>query len=110
MNINKLIIDTLQPLNIPVQFSTYSGTKTTYITFSPYLTQGEGYSEDEEELVGHYIQLNVFSKTDYTDIVIQANQLLKSIDFKKTNEIDLYESDTKFFHKGIRFFYLENLI
>lgn len=109
MNINKLIIDTLQPLNIPVSFLTYGGTGTTYITFSPYLTVGEGFSEDEEELTGHYIQLNVFSKTDYTNIVVEVKQSLKSIGFKKTSEIDLYEDDTKLFHKGIRYVYLEDL-
>jgi uncharacterized protein (DUF302 family) len=109
MNINKLIIDTLQPLNIPVTLLTYGGSETTYVTFNTYLAMGEGFSEDEEELTGHYIQLNVFSITDYTDIVAQVKQLLKSIGFKRTTEIDLYEDTTKLFHKGIKYFYLENL-
>lgn len=110
MNLNKLIIDTLKPLNIPVSFQIYAGTATTYITFIEYLQQGEFFSEDDEELTGHYVQVDVWSKSDYTSIVKQVKELLENVGFKRTNEVDLYESDTKFFHKGIRFFYLEGVV
>mgnify|MGYP007062995591 CR=1 len=39
MNINKLIIDTLKPLNIPTVFIKYTGSATTYITFVEYLCE-----------------------------------------------------------------------
>ena len=46
--INKLIIDTLKPLKIPVSFQKHNGKAQTYITFHEYLESGEGYEDDEE--------------------------------------------------------------
>lgn len=109
MNINKLIIDTLKTLNIPVSFQTYTGVAPVYITFFEYLGQGESFSEDEEESTGHYIQVDIWSKGDYSSVVPLVKSLLKSAGFKRTNETELYEIDTKINHKGVRFFYLEQI-
>lgn len=108
MNINKLIIDTLKPLNIPTAFVKYTGSATTYITFVEYLQQGQDFSEDDEEMTGHYVQLNVFSKGNYNIIVEQIKELLSAEGFKRLNEYDLYESDTGYYNHVIRFFYLED--
>ncbi len=64
--INKLVIDTLKPLGIPVGFQKYSGADTTYITFHEYLQTGEEFEEDEEAFTGHYVQVDIWSKADYT--------------------------------------------
>lgn len=108
MNINKLILDTLKPLNIATAFVKYTGNATTYITFVEYLQQGEEYSEDDEETTGHYIQLNVFSKSNYYNIVEQVKDLLGNVGFKRINEYDLFESDTGYYNHIIRFFYAQN--
>lgn len=107
--INKLIIDTLKPLNIPVNFQKYTGTVSTYITFFNYLTQGEEFSDDQEIGTGHYIQVDVWSKGDYTTLVEEVKRLLREAGFIRKSEIDLYETDTQFYHKGLRFFYLREV-
>ena len=107
--INKLIMDTLKPLKIPVAFQKYSGKAETYITFHEYLAAGEEYEDDEEALTAHYIQVDVWSKGDYTDIVKTIKELLLKAGFKRLNEIDLYEEDTKIYHKGLKFYYLEEM-
>lgn len=107
--INDLIKDTLKPLGIPIQFQWYCGKATTYITFSEYLGQGEGYADDEETETGHYIQIDVWSKSDYTEIVKQAKDLLKQAGFRRTYENEFYEDDTKIYHKVLRVFYLEEI-
>lgn len=109
MNINKLIIDTLKPLNIPVSLLKYSGTATTYIVFQEYLQQSEGFSEDDEELTGHYIQLNLFTKGDNTSLVKQIKDSLKVVGLKRTGEYDIYESETGYYNHIFRFFYLEQI-
>ncbi len=115
---NKLIIDTLEPLDIPVCFQTYKGTKQPdgsikivypYITFFEYITQGEAFSDDDEEETGHYIQVDVWSDASYTELVMRVNKLFKNAGFKRSKQADLYEYDTKIFHKGLRYFYLEDL-
>ncbi|MCD3351263.1 hypothetical protein G8V03_09720 [Clostridium botulinum D/C] len=108
MNINKLIIDTLKPTNVPVKFETYVGNENTYITFSEYLQQGEAFSDDGETATGHYIQINVFSKKNYSKVVDQVKTLLKKVGFIRKNEHGLYEPDTQIFHRVLRFFFIEN--
>ena len=105
--IHKLIMDTLKPLNIPVSFQKYSEKAETYITFHEYMTSGEGYEEDEEMLTGHYVQVDVWTKSDYTELVGKIRSAVLSAGFKRLNEIDLYEEDTKIYHKAMRFYYLE---
>lgn len=105
--INKLIINTLKPLNIPVCFQRYSGKSETYITFHEYLETGEEYEDDEESLTSHYIQIDVWSKSDYTSLVKEVKNLLITAGFQRLNEADLYEEDTKIYHKGLKFYYLE---
>jgi uncharacterized protein YihD (DUF1040 family) len=68
---------------------------------------GEEYEEDEESLTAHYVQVDVWSKSDYTDLVGKLKKLLTSAGFKRLNEIDLYEDDAKIYHKGLKFYYLE---
>ena len=109
MSINSTIITALQTLGVPVSFQSYKGTSTTYVTFFEYLQQGESFSEDQEEITGHYLQVDVWSKGNYESIVDQAKVLLKVAGFKRTNEIDLYETDTQTYHKGMRFFYAEEI-
>ena len=101
---NKLIIDTLKPLNIPVSFQTYSGTAPIYITFFEYLAQGESYCDDEEKVEGHYLQIDVWSKGNYNSIVKQTKELLRNAGFRRTFETELFEEDTKIYHKVIRVF------
>lgn len=66
---NKFIMDTLKSLKIPGAFQKYSGKSETYITFHEYLAAGEEYEDDVEALTAHYIQVDVWSKADYTNIV-----------------------------------------
>ncbi|WP_163195275.1 hypothetical protein [Clostridium thermarum] len=107
--INKMIIDTLKPLKIPVAFQKYSGKAENYITFHEYLASGEEYEDDEVTLTAHYVQVDVWSKSDYTDLVAKVKKLLTSAGFKRLNEIDLYEEGTKIYHKGLKFYYLEEM-
>lgn len=106
---NKIIIDTLKPLKIPVAFQRYNGKADTYITFHEYLASGEEYEDDEETLTAHYIQVDIWSKKDYIDIVKNIKRLLLKVGFKRLNEVDLYEEDTKIYHKGLKFYYLEEV-
>lgn len=105
--INKLIIDALEPLQVPVSFQKYSGPENAYITFHEYFQSGEEYEEDAEAFTGHYLQVDIWSTSDYTALVDNVKTLLTGAGFKRLDEMDLYEKDTGLYHKGIRFFYLE---
>lgn len=104
--INSLITEALKPLKVPVSFQKYNGKESTYITFFNYLEQGEQYADNEEKATGYYIQIDVWSKSDYTILVENLKNAMEAAGFIRTSAVDLFESDTKIYHKAMRFFYL----
>ncbi len=78
MNVNQKIIQVLRDINIPVRFQVYSGDSKTYITFFKYNAQSELFSEDDVEVEGHYIQIDIWSEQDYSELEIQVKQLMKN--------------------------------
>ena len=107
--INKLVLETLMPLQVPVSFQKYSGKATNYITFHEYLQSGEEFEDDSEAFTGHYIQVDLWSKADYSTMAGNIRTLMIQAGFKRLDEADLYEPDTGLYHKGMRFFYLEEV-
>ncbi|WP_026478167.1 hypothetical protein [Alkaliphilus transvaalensis] len=103
MSLNKDILTALSPLNIPVAYQTYSGKAETYITFFTYLEKSELYADDEEKIAGHYIQLDLWTKSDFTDLVSEVHSCMKQAGFIKLNFYDLYEKDLKVYHKVMRY-------
>ena len=49
----------------------------------------------------------MWSKNDYTELVKEVKKPLIAAGFKRVSEIDLYEEETKIYHKGLKFYYLE---
>lgn len=108
--IKELIIDILSPLKIPVRFQYYTGGEDTYITFFSYLEQTEFSYDDEEKVIGHYIQVNIYSKKSYSEIEKELKKLMKAAGFiRKPSGFEYFEPDTKIYQKSFRFFYAENL-
>lgn len=60
-----------------------------------------------EVALGHYIQVDIWSKEDYTELVKQVVERMQRVNFKRRSEVDLYEEDTKIYHKGLKFYYLQ---
>jgi len=103
MSLNSLIISMLQPLDVPVAFQHYTGQATTYITFFEFAVNGALYGDDKELKSDHAVQVDIWSVGDYTDLVRQVKETLINIGFIRTYETELYEEDTKIFHKVFRF-------
>ncbi|HFK2719185.1 TPA: hypothetical protein ACG1DY_005037 [Escherichia coli] len=110
MSLNALIINTLNPLGFPVRFLELfkkDGSPDTYITFFEYNQNGNLHADDHEIRSNHYIQVDLFSKEDYTDIVKQVKELLKTVGFTRTFETELFETETEYYHKVIRFIFVQ---
>lgn len=103
--INKDVITALKGLNVPVSFITYSGTASTYITFTVINENSALDVDDVEAYTRYLVQVDVFSKNDYTELVSKAITNMEESNFKRILARDFYESDTKLFHKVIRFSY-----
>ena len=103
MSINKEIITALKEIEVPVSFQSYSGDADSYITFFTYLDKPELHSDDKETVTGYYVQIDIWSKTDYTNIEKEVHQSMLTANFRKLNFYDLYEEDLKVYHKVMRF-------
>lgn len=104
MSLNQLILETLKDVGAPLDYMTYSGSEGTYITFFEY-DQGAGLEADDEELNSvHYIQIDVFSRGNFLSIVKNVKRKMTLAGFKKNFETEMYENDTKLYHKVLRFY------
>lgn len=101
---NKMILAALKDIGVPIRFQTYTGKEESYITFFTYLDRPELHSDDMELITGHFIQIDVWSKRDYTDLVDLVHQSMIDAGFIKLNFYDLYEEELKIYHKVMRFF------
>lgn len=104
MSINQDVIIALKDIKVPVSFQSYTGAADTYITFFTYLDKPEQHADDEELVTGHYVQVDVWSKGDYTDLVKAVHEKMLAVGFTKQSFYDLYEEDVNIYHKAMRFF------
>lgn len=107
MSLNSLIISTLESLGVPVSFQTYNGKASTYITFFEYNQRSALDADDTETQTKYSVQIDVWSKNDYTTLVKQVKESLTNQGFRRTSEAELFESDTKIYHKVIRFNFVQ---
>lgn len=105
MNLNKLIIDTLKPLGVPVAFANYNQTADTYIVFIEYNQASRMNADDNELITKHFFQVDVFSRENYLQLVKDVKQLMKKAGFGRMFESETYDDDMKMFRKILRFNY-----
>lgn len=109
MSISSLIIDTLKPLGAPVSFLAYAGTSRPYIVFYE-IDQRAGFTSDNAETITEYImQVDVFHTGNYNSLVYSVKQSMHDAGFRRMNEYDFFEADTKLYHKVLRFSYFEEV-
>jgi hypothetical protein len=64
---------------------------------------GEEYAENEEKHTTYSIQVDIFSKTDYTNLEEKIKEKMKISGFGRGTAVDLYKKDTELYHKAMRF-------
>lgn len=106
--IYKIIMDALKPLGYPVYPLTYPGTNSTYITFFEYGESSALDTDNKEQRTGYYVQVDVWTKDGslYTGLVDQVKEALTGAGLKRRSAVDLYEQETKVYHKALRFYYV----
>ncbi|ALC80447.1 hypothetical protein [Bacillus gobiensis] len=110
MSLNSLIINTLKPTGFPVRFLTLlesDGNPPTYIKFFEYNQSGALHGDDRELNSSYSIQVDIFSTGNYSNLVKQVKALLIETGFSRTFETEFYETDTEFYHKVLRFHFVQ---
>lgn len=79
----------------------------TYIEYEILDKQYTDFVGNEANSIEHLIQVDIFSKKDYTSLEIIIEQVLKEKGYDFVTSTDLYEKDTKLYHKAFRYIYKE---
>ena len=100
---------TVDGIEIPVSFMYYEGHGEPYITYMQ-IDADSSYSGDDE-LLGYadYYDFDVYSKSDYTNIIESVKSILKENDIMfspSMSSSDMYEPDTGYYHKTLCFMIL----
>lgn len=82
----------------------------THITFCELSDRSNNISDDEEEDIAHAIQVDIWSKKDEWQLKKEVKKLMLANDFGYVDGQDFFETDTKIYHKSLRFSYLEEVI
>lgn len=76
-----------------------------YVTYTFIDEWGAEFAENEEIATNYSVQVDVFSKVDFTDLVEKIKQKMKDNDFYRTGVNEFYENDTGLYHCVLRFIY-----
>jgi len=104
-SLNKIIMDTLKPLNVPVASMRYNNTADTYIVFLTYNEAAEMNADDVEIITKYFIQVDVFSSGNFINLVKEVEKRLKSAGFGRMFASETYDDDMNKFRKIMRFNY-----
>lgn len=111
IDITEHITDTLAPLNLMVSFQalpTGTTTPSQYITFLEINANPALEAADKEYETERFIQLNVWSKSNYHSLVQQVKQLMEAAGYERTFENDApYNAGDSHFNKVLRFVFFD---
>ncbi|KOC32551.1 hypothetical protein [Clostridium botulinum] len=74
-----------------------------YVEYEVINEYGAEFQENKEWFTTYIIQVDIFSKGDYDSIEKIIKEKLLKAGFSREMAADLYEKDTKLFHKAMRF-------
>lgn len=109
--IERILADfTVDKVKIPVSFMYYEGHGEPYVV---YMQQDADKSlSGDDELIGYvdYYDFDVYAKGNYLAIIEELKIILKENGFvwqPSRSSQDMYETDTKYYHKTLNFAYLK---
>lgn len=80
-----------------------------YVEYLIYDEEGALFAEGKEIATEYYIQVDIFSKGDYTEIETKIKEKMIAAGFTGGHGAGLYEEDTGLNHKAMRFIYSINI-
>jgi hypothetical protein len=106
MNMIDYVSDALSGLGVQANWNVRPASFPS-ITFATYNSRGEEYGDGKLTGTGHYIQIDVWSKNDYTALVDSTKAAMNAAGFSWQDENDNFEDDTKIYHKVIKYHFKE---
>lgn len=74
-----------------------------YIEYEILRETGGAYAEGKETFTNYLVQVDIFSKNDYSDLEKEIKTAMLNAGYNRGQARDLYEEKTKLKHKAMRF-------
>ena len=109
MNINSIIEKAFADFKvngkvIPIAFLNYTGNSDVYLTYYTWSLKPENFYDDENHSEIAYGTIDIFSKSNFKDILESVKIKLKENGFTWTdNGPETYEQDTGYYHVPVNF-------
>lgn len=78
-----------------------------YIEYEIYDEAGAQWEENIEIATDYYIQIDIFSQDDYTELENKIREKMRTAGFARTSAVDLFEESMMYYHKAMRFIYTQ---
>ena len=105
--IETLLADfTVDDVSIPVAYMYYQGHGEPYIVYMQQDADGSLTADDELQGYVDYYDFDVYAKGNYLNIITELKRILKEAGFvwqPSRSSIDMYETDTGYYHKTLNF-------
>ena len=89
---------------IPIAFLNYTGNSDIYLTYYTWLEKPENFYDNENHSEIAYGTIDIFSKSNFKDILESVKIKLKENGFTWTyNGPETYEQDTGYYHVPVNF-------
>ena len=105
-NFNSEIETILANFGTPVSYMYYEGTEDTYITYMQLDKYGSLFGDDKIIGAVQYYDFDVYSKSNYLEVISKLIDTMVAAGWTyqpSRDSPDIYERDTKFYHKTICF-------
>ena len=97
-------------VDVPVSFMFYEGHGEPYVVYMQQDADNSLTADDDLQGYVVYYDFDVYSKGNYNKIIESVKALLKANGFvwqPSRSSIDMYETDTEYYHKTLNFAYLK---
>jgi hypothetical protein len=107
MNVRESVCEALKAVGAPVLFQAWQPVRSgdvppeTYITFTEMLNQPELCADGSEWIEGRYIALDIWSAVATEAMAKKVRSAMRRAGWIRRDERDLYEEDTKTFHRAM---------
>ena len=99
---------TLTALGDPVERLRFTGEAETYITWQTIAGSEAAFADDDNEEYEHLYRVDLFSKFNYVEKLVELRKALKAAAFYGTQVLaEQYESDTGLYHASLNTNFLE---
>lgn len=99
---------TLSSLGYPVARLRLKGQADTYITWQTITGRETAFADDDNEEYEHYYRVDLFSKKNYVETLVELRKALKAAGFYGTQvTADQYEERTEYFHASLNTYFME---